>query len=148
MGTCIFCSIIAGHQAASVVYEDAIVCAFLDINPVNPGHVLVVPKTHLPCVADMDEVVGGHLFKVSMRLDRTLRRSGLRCDGVNLFLADGVEAGQEVPHVHIHVIPRFEGDVFRIEADWSARPSRPELDHYAEQLRHAHETMSNSLHDD
>ena len=119
----------------------------MDINPVNPGHVLVVPKAHLPNLADMDEATGEHLFKIAMRMARALRRSGIRCDGVNLFLADGAEAGQEVPHVHLHVIARFEGDAFKIEADWSAPPPRQELDDCADQLRRAYETATSPMQD-
>ena len=147
MDTCVFCRIIRGDLPASAVYEDATVLAFMDINPVNPGHVLVVPKAHLPYPADMDEATGEHLFRVAMRMARALRRSGIRCNGVNLFLADGAEAGQEVLHVHLHVIARFQGDAFRIEADWSAPPSRQELDECAERLRRAYETAGSPMQD-
>lgn len=133
MDTCVICRIIGGELPASTVHEDATVLAFMDINPVNPGYVLVVPKAHLANLADMDEATGEHLFKIAMRMARALRRSGIRCDGVNLFLADGAEAGQEVLHVHLHVIARFEGDAFKIEADWSA-PPRKELDDCADRL--------------
>ncbi len=138
MSACVFCDILAGDLAASVVHDDATVVAFMDINPVTPGHLLVVPKKHLPAVSDMDEATGMHLFQVAMRLDRSLRCSGLRCEGVNLFLADGAVAGQEVFHVHLHVFPRFAGDTFRTSADWSLHPSRADLDHIAEQIRQAY----------
>lgn len=137
MDNCVFCDIAAGEAPASVVYDDAAVIAFLDINPVTPGHLLVVPRRHVPAVADMDEATGMHLFRVAMRMDRALRLSGVRCEGVNLLLADGAAAGQEVPHVHLHVFPRYAGDQFRVEADWSARPSREELDGIAARVRRA-----------
>src|SRR5215218_2345596 len=139
MPDCIFCSIIAGTSPASVVYEDDIAMAFMDIGPVNPGHVLIVPKVHFAYMADMDEDTGAHLFRVAMRVQRAIRASGLRCEGINLFLADGEAAFQEVFHVHLHVFPRFAGDTFRIDADWSITPSRAELDDVATRIRLGHE---------
>ena len=137
MEDCIFCDIIAGNAPASVIYEDGCVIAFLDIGPVNAGHTLVVPKRHIPYMADMDEVTGMHLFAVTKRVVAAIRRSDLRCEGVNLFLADGEAAFQEVFHLHMHAFPRFAGDAFRISADWSARPEREELDTIAARIRRA-----------
>jgi histidine triad (HIT) family protein len=73
-----------------------------------------------------------------MRLTAAVRESGVRCEGVNLFLADGEAAGQEIPHVHLHVLPRYEGDPFRIdrEGGWQ-QAERPELDRTAEAIRKA-----------
>ncbi|HEU5430062.1 MAG TPA: HIT family protein [Thermomicrobiales bacterium] len=132
---CVFCAIVAGEAPASIVREDEATLAFLDINPVTPGHLLVVPKRHASFLADLEPADGGRLFVVGMRLAAALRSSGLRCEGVNLFLADGKAAGQEVFHVHLHVIPRFAGDGFRIDADGSAHPSRVELDADAARIR-------------
>ena len=140
----IFNEIVAGRAPASVVYEDETVMAFMTIGPVNPGHVLVVPKEHFVFIGDMDEETGAHLFKVVMRIAAAIRESGVRCEGVNLFLADGEVAFQEVGHVHMHVFPRFAGDSFRIDADWSARPSRKELDEIAGMIRTAIERRSGS----
>lgn len=134
---CAFCDIVAGTAPASVVHEDDVALAFLDIGPVNPGHVLIIPKAHVAGLSDLDEEAGAHLFRVGLRLATALRQSGLRCDGVNVFLADGEAAFQEVFHVHLHVFPRFRGDSFRIDADWSAHPSRGELDEVAARLRAA-----------
>lgn len=131
---CPFCAIVAGAAPASVIYDDAEVLAFLDIQPVTPGHILVIAKRHAPLLADLDEATGARVFRVATRLARVLRASGLRCEGVNLFLADGEAAFQEVPHVHLHVFPRFAGDRFRIDADWSVMPPRSELDAIAAQL--------------
>ena len=137
MEPCVFCDIIAGNAPASVVYEDERVIAFLDIGPVNTGHILVIPKQHISSMADMDEATGMHLFVVTMRMAAAIRRSGIRCEGINLFLADGEGAFQEVFHLHMHVLPRFAGDAFRISADWSVRPEREELDAVAAQIRRA-----------
>jgi histidine triad (HIT) family protein len=136
-GNCVFCAIIAGAEPASVVYDDAEVLGFLDIKPINSGHLLVIPKPHAAFLADLDELTGARMFKVAMRLAGAVRASDLRCEGVNLFLADGEAAGQEVFHVHLHVIPRFEGDSFRIEEGFPETPSRAELDAIAAQLRNS-----------
>jgi histidine triad (HIT) family protein len=132
---CVFCAIAAGSAPASIVYDDADLLAFMDIRPVTPGHLLVVPKRHAPFLVDLDEATGARMFSVAMRLAQAVRASGLRCEGINLFLADGEAAFQEVFHAHLHVIPRFAGDRFRIDADWSATPSRAELDEIAAQVR-------------
>ncbi len=137
MDTCIFCDIAAVRAPASLVYEDEVAVAFMTIGPVNPGHVLVVPREHAAYMAEMDEDTGAHLFRVTMRVAEAVRRSGVRCEGINLFLADGEAAFQEVFHVHIHVFPRFEGDAFRLSADWSVHPSREELDEVAAAIRRA-----------
>ncbi len=110
MSDCIFCKIIAGDIPATRVYEDEKVLAFLDIQPVNPGHLLVLPKGHFAHLHEMDEETGAHVFRAGMRLERALRGSGLRCEGANLLLNNGKVAGQEVFHVHLHVIPRFADD--------------------------------------
>lgn len=132
---CIFCAIVAGSAPASIVYDDADLLAFMDIRPVTPGHLLIIPKRHAPYLADLDEATGGRMFTVAMQLAQALRASGLRCEGINLFLADGEAAFQEVFHTHLHVFPRFAGDTFRIDADWSIKPSRAELDDVAAQVR-------------
>lgn len=131
---CVFCRVVAGTLESSPVYEDEDVLAFMDIQPVTDGHLLVIPKRHAAYLADMDERLGMSLFRVGQRLAAALRSSGLPCEGVNLFLADGEAAFQEVFHVHLHVFPRTPGDGFRIEADWRERP-RAELDEAAKRVR-------------
>jgi histidine triad (HIT) family protein len=137
---CIFCAIVAGRASASIVYEDADLLAFMDIRPVTPGHLLIIPKRHAPFLADLDEETGARMFSIAMRLAQAVRASELRCEGINLFLADGEAAFQEVFHTHLHVIPRFAGDTFRVDADWSVIPSRTELDEIAAQVRAADES--------
>lgn len=127
---CVFCAIARGRAAASIVFEDEWVMAFMDLQPVNPGHLLVIPKSHAEGLEDLQDDVGMRVWAVAHRLGRALRLSGLRCEGVNLFLADGEAAFQEVPHVHLHVFPRFKGDPFRVEADWQAH-DRHQLDETA-----------------
>jgi histidine triad (HIT) family protein len=139
MGECIFCNIVRGVEPASVVYADKKIMAFLDAQPVNPGHVLVIPKAHAADLSELDEETGGHIFKIAMRVAAGLRRSGLRCEGINLHLADGEAAFQEVFHVHLHVIPRFRGDGFglRLGPNYGYRPNRKELDVTASKIREA-----------
>lgn len=125
--TCVFCAIIAGRAEASLVHADDAVLAFMDIRPVNPGHILVVPRDHVASLAELPDSAGAQIWRIGQRIVRALRHSGLRADGVNLWLADGVAAGQEVFHVHLHVVPRYQGDGFRLEVDWQ-HPDRAELD--------------------
>ena len=141
METCVFCDIVAGTAPASIVYEDEVVCAFLTIGPVNPGHVLVIPNEHLPFLSDLSEEIWSHLFSVTMQMAKALRHSGVQCEGINLFLADGEAAFQEVFHLHMHVFPRFEGDPFEIQANWHVKPTRQELDEIAARIRRAHELL-------
>jgi histidine triad (HIT) family protein len=139
--SCVFCQIVQGQQQASCVYSDEHVVAFMDIQPVNEGHLLVVPRAHAGGLYDLDPEVGGHLFQVAMDLAAGLRRSNVRCEGVNLFLADGPAAGQEVFHVHLHVLPRFRGDGFgfRFGPDYGEQPNRATLDKVAAAIQRAME---------
>ena len=131
---CVFCRVVDGTVESSRVYEDDEVLAFMDIQPVTDGHLLVIPKRHASELADLDEQLGMSMFRIAQRLAAALRRSGFPCEGVNLFLADGEAAFREVFHVHLHVFPRTTGDGFRIDADWRERP-RAELDDAAERIR-------------
>jgi len=130
----VFCEILAGRAESSRAYEDEHVVAFMDIRPLTQGHVLVVPRVHADCLEALDEELGARLFRAGHLLARALRRSGLPCEGVNLFLADGEAAFQEVFHVHLHVLPRTAGDGFRINAAWR-HPGRAELDLAAGKVR-------------
>ena len=133
---CVFCEIVAGRAEASLVYADDTVIAFMDIRPVNPGHVLVIPRQHSPHLAQLDEDHGALMWRIAHRLAKALRRSGLRVEGVNFFLADGAVAFQEVFHVHLHVVPRYASDGFRLETD-SVRSERSELDTNAAKIGRA-----------
>ena len=126
---------------ASVVYSDDRVIAVLDAEPVNLGHVEIFPKIHVARLDDLDEETGAHMFRTAMRIAKALRRSGLRCEGINLLLADGRAASQHVFHVHLHVIPRVKGDGFetrvrpRFGLKRALRPDKRELDETAEKIR-------------
>lgn len=118
---CLFCTIIAGDGEVSMVYQDDIAVVFMDLNPINPGHLLVVPRSHAVGLEDLDADTSAHVWSLGHQMARALRRTNLRCEGINVFLADGEAAFQEVLHFHLHVFPRFAGDGFSIVADSKQR---------------------------
>ena len=107
---CAFCGIVAGDREADVVYEDDAVVAFLDIRPLFPGHVLVVPRDHVVTIEDLpgDEV--GPLFGAVRHLAGAVR-TALEAEGI--FVAQNNVVSQSVPHLHVHVVPRRRGDGLR-----------------------------------
>jgi histidine triad (HIT) family protein len=135
--SCVFCELVAGRSPISIIAETDDVLALMDIQPVNPGHALVIPKRHLAFLADVDPALGGEIFAMGMRVAAALRICGVRCEGVNFFLADGEAAGQEIFHAHLHVFPRFAGDGFglRFSPSYFALPVRSELDGAAGRIR-------------
>jgi len=131
---CIFCRIVGGTIPASIIHRDDDIIAFMDIGPVNPGHLLVVPTAHAASLAELQPGDGAKMFTMAQQLAAAVRRSELRCDGINLFLADGAAAGQEVFHIHLHLVPRFRGDAVRFS--WPrTQPSRDDLHTHAEAIR-------------
>lgn len=137
MTPCIFCKIVEGSAPSSKVYEDEVCLAFMDIQPVNPGHVLVIPKAHFADLATLPAATGGHLFQVAQKIALSLQKTNVKNEGVDFFLANGEAAGQEVFHVHLHVIPRYEGDGFgfRFGPNYRNLPERSELDAIAMQIK-------------
>ena len=135
--SCIFCDILANLAPANFVHQDELCCAFMDIHPVNPGHVLVVPRSHAALLAELDVASVGRMMQVAQRVDVALRSSGIQCEGVNLFMADGRAAGQDVFHVHLHVFPRFHGDGhhLRFSPAYFTPTSASELQKNAELIR-------------
>jgi histidine triad (HIT) family protein len=113
--SCEFCEIVAGRSPASIVHRDADCIVLMDIRPVTPGHLLVVPIEHATHLADLDPEEGKALFALAQKLAAAIRRSGLKPDGITLHLADGAAAGQEIFHVHLHVIPRYRNDGFGLK---------------------------------
>ena len=132
---CIFCKIVADELPATMVAEDEVTVAFMDINPINEGHLLVVPREHHESIATIPGSVLSHMAVVAQWLTAALRASPVRTDGVNLYLADGAAAGQEVPHSHLHVIPRWRGDGVRISASRPPTPTREQLEEMAARIR-------------
>ena len=106
---CIFCHISAGRAAAKKVYEDDKVVAVLDINPANPGHVLLVTKEHYMVMPQIPEDVIQHIGMVTKAISHALLRA-LKAQGTTIFVANGVTAGQRAQHFMLHIIPRMEND--------------------------------------
>ena len=106
---CVFCKIIAGQIPAAKVYEDDRAVAFLDINPINPGHTLVVPKAHYADLLSTPPDLAAHLMTVVQRVAAAVR-AAVGGQDFNLGLNHGAGAGQSVGHVHLHIMPRRPGD--------------------------------------
>lgn len=146
MRDCIFCQIINGTAHVSLIHRDEVVWVFLSTLPANPGHTLVIPRQHVRLLQEMDEPTGRHLFTITMRTQQALRKSSLRCEAATLFLADGTAASQAIPHLHLHVIPRFVDDGFKLNATGgvTTRHSpvpREQLDSTAEGIRQTYEAL-------
>ncbi len=137
MTDCIFCQIAAHRAPASEVYHDEICTAFMDIQPINPGHVIIVPNEHAANLAELKPDTGAHLFRVAQRVAAAVRSSGVRCEGMNFWLADGEAAFQDIFHVHFHVIPRYADDGFDLILSpvYYAKPERTELDEIAAKIK-------------
>lgn len=122
---CIFCQIIEGDIPSRTVYEDDDVLAFLDVNPLQRGHTLVVPKQHAASIREMSDGDSLAVFRKVHDLVEPVV-DAVDASAFNLGLNDGEAAGQEVPHVHFHIVPRFRGDGGRpIHA---VMPSPPDID--------------------
>lgn len=126
---CIFCDLVNGAGEVSICYEDARALAFMDIQPVNLGHVLVVPRAHYESLTDIPPSLAAHLFDVALQLAPVLRRV-CHADDLNIVVNSGVAAGQNVFHYHVHLIPRTADDGFDIPLPFagSRMPDRTLLD--------------------
>lgn len=109
MAETIFSKIINHEIPADIIYEDDKVLAFLDINPINKGHTLIIPKTPFVNVLDGEEETLGHMMKVAKKISLAIM-DATKADGINLIMNNGEAAGQEVFHAHLHVVPRFKED--------------------------------------
>ena len=132
---CAFCDLIRGAAEVSVCYEDATAIAFMDIQPVNPGHVLVAPKAHYESLLDLPASLAADLFAVATKL-APMVSSASRAEGLNLVVSSGAAAGQDVYHFHIHLIPRRKGDGFDVALPFAASemPDRTALDAMAARI--------------
>jgi len=111
---CIFCHIVTGRVASKKVYEDDKVMAVLDINPANPGHILLITKEHYVVMPQIPDDVVAHIGMVAKALSHALLRA-LKAQGTTIFVANGVTAGQRAQHFMLHIIPRMEGDGIGID---------------------------------
>lgn len=115
---CVFCRIASGEVPAAQVYEDANFMAFLDIKPANPGHMLVIPKEHFTVLPQIPDELDAAYFKLIKLLAATVF-DVTGAEGVTIRQRNGEVAGQVVPHVHVHIIPRFKND--GIVHDWTPK---------------------------
>ena len=134
MNDCIFCKIIAGEIPATVVYEDGEALVFMDIGPIIKGHALVVSRKHYDPVTETPDDVLAKLHLVAKRIAQA-QVNGLGADGVNIMQNNGKAAGQEVPHIHVHVIPRFANDGHHWNWDAKKYGDFAEMEEMAEKMR-------------
>ena len=134
---CIFCAIVRGDAPASFLHQDDSVVAFMDIRPVQPGHLLIVPRIHAQLLMDLDDAVLATMWAVANRLNRALRAGAPSVEAVSVYVADGEAAGQEIPHAHIHLIPRHadDGFGFRFPPGYGVQAARAELEAIADRIR-------------
>jgi histidine triad (HIT) family protein len=118
MPECIFCKIVAGSIPCTKLYEDAHVLSFLDISPISPGHTLLVPKRHYGAIMEMPAGEVAALFKPVAALAAAVK-TAVGAEGLNVLQNNGPTAGQVVPHLHIHLIPRWPDDGLGFR--WPAR---------------------------
>ena len=133
---CIFCDIVDGKIPASVVYEDDQTLAFMDLHQASPGHVLIIPKDHVETIDQLSIDLAAVIFPVVVKISRAVQ-STFYPDGLTVFQSNGKAAMQEVPHVHIHVMPRYFHDGvlrFYTKGVPSISP-RPQLDTWADSIR-------------
>ncbi len=134
--SCVFCKIIAGEISATKVYEDEYVVAFLDIYPINPGHTLIVPKRHVERLEELSPEEGKALIRAAARLAPAIIRA-VGAEGYNVIMNIGRAAGQEIPHLHLHLVPRFSNDGCRFDCS-RLRASREELEDVGRSIRKAY----------
>lgn len=128
---CLFCRLLAGQGEVSVVVAEELVVAFMDAVPVAEEHVLVVPRRHVRSIAELSTAEGSALWALAQRLSARIRAEF--APALNLHLADGTEADQDVPHVHLHLLPRHGDDRIVIDLP-GARATREDLDRAARRL--------------
>ena len=133
MSNCVFCRIVAKEIPATVVHEDEHTLAFMDIGQVNPGHVLVALKKHAENIFALDEAQAAAVFGAAAKVARAIR-GAFEPQGLSVYQANGAAAGQTVLHLHIHLVPRYEGDGMALT--WPVKnPPREKLTEYAEKIR-------------
>ncbi len=134
---CVFCGIAAGHVAASIVFEDDATLAFMDIEPLTEAHVLVIPKVHVETIDLLPLDVAGPLMQTVVRVAQGLR-AAYDPGGITMWQSNGAAAGQDVPHVHIHLLTREPNDgLLRVHSTLPTLPDRGELDRCAEVIHAA-----------
>lgn len=133
--SCIFCGIINGKVESSQILNTNTVISFLDINPVNPGHVLVLPKRHAETFTQLTLDEASDVITAIHRICGALEKANYIKGHFNLFQTNGIYAGQEIKHCHFHIIPRHEKDSLKIKLKSTTRYSQEQLDDMAEAIR-------------
>ena len=132
---CVFCDIAAGKIPASIVHEDELTLAFVDLRQFHPGHTLVIPRRHFRDVRELDDSTGAALMATVARVTRAVG-AVFPNEGLSLWHSVGDAAFQEVPHLHIHIHPRFRDDnVLQVYPSPPATPNKEKRDQYAAILR-------------
>ena len=134
---CIFCKIVSGKLRARIINENDYAMAFLDAFPLSSGHTLVVPKAHFSKVQDMDKEYSCAVFSIACQIAAILEPT-VRANASTIAIHNGRDAGQEVPHVHIHIVPRSVNDgAGPIHSMFNSRPklNDEEMDKLADKLR-------------
>ena len=139
MDNCIFCKIVKGEIPAAKIYEDEYASAFLDANPNNHGHTLVVPKTHAKNILDVSEDTLARMMPVVKKVSKAVFE-GMGAAGLNITINNERPAGQVIFHLHIHIIPRFEGDGLKV---WTRKMpyKNGEMEQVAEKIKNALSTL-------
>jgi histidine triad (HIT) family protein len=134
---CIFCRIAAGTAPASIIAETPDALAFMDIDQPTPGHVLVIPRTHVQDIYGLEDELAAEVFNLTVQVAKAVKLA-LAPDGLNLLQANERAGQQEVFHFHVHIIARYLGDRDRIRLGWRPNlPARDELDRLAAEIRAA-----------
>lgn len=132
MDNCIFCKILAGEIPSTTVYEDDDFKAILDVNPAARGHVIILPKRHAANIYELPDEDASKVMVVAKKI-ATAVRDAFHCDGVNILQNNGEAAGQTVFHLHVHVIPRFEGDT--VNVGWKPGDMPEDMDVIAKEIK-------------
>ena len=132
-GSCPFCKIVRKQAVASYVYEDERVAAFMDIRPLNEGHTLVILKRHFETIYDVPDEEVAHLYVIVRRIARAVKK-GVSAEGVTISQHNERAAGQDIFHLHVHVIPRYEGQKLPKFEEVKEAP-RERLDDVAQKIK-------------
>ena len=133
---CVFCRIARGEAKAERIYETKSVVSFLDINPRAPGHSLVIPKAHVEVLSDLQDDLIADVFKATKEVIKMLKKA-LKPDAFTIGINDGRAAGQEIPHLHVNIFPRFKGDRGKPVHSVISNPPKEDLQEIAKKIKDA-----------
>ena len=131
MSECLFCKIVKGELPSSKIYEDEDTLAFLDLFPVNKGHSLVIPKEHYETIFDVPTESLAKISSVMKNVADAVKK-GVNADGISIAQSNGKDAGQVIPHIHFHIMPRFKDDGLKL---WpQGKYGEGEMDKFKEEI--------------